>query len=185
MELRDYLPDSWTIEDEYDSMPHEIHAELIDGIILLFEMPTIEHNDAAGEICLQLKLYLRGKHCRALYDTRVQLDKAKSDVLRPDVMLVCDRSKIHLRRVIGVPDLIVEVLSPSNHKHDTHTKRDIYQHAGVPEYWMVDTRNKYVEVLILRDGYYVPTVYHAADSIKVSVLDDCVIELEYVFPDDD
>ncbi|GHU75216.1 hypothetical protein AGMMS49992_18730 [Clostridia bacterium] len=170
-----------SIEEEYENLPDSIRAELIGQRIVMLDFATISHNNTAGEIYSKLKGYLNGKKCRALFDVPIQLDSDKPDTLRPDIAVVCDPSKIHDRRIVGVPDMIVEVLSPSNAGHDRKFKRRVYEKAGVAEYWIVDTKSRRIDVLLLKDGAYVPTTYTRAQSIKVSTLDDCVIDLTYAF----
>ena len=97
-------------------------------------------------------------------------------------MIVCDRDKIQTDGVHGAPDLVVEVLSPSTRRHDKLVKHSLYEKAGVKEYWIVDPEKKMVLVHLLEDGRYPsPEVYTAKDTVKVSVLEDCTIDLAEVF----
>jgi len=70
-------------------------------------------------------------------------------------MVVCDRSKIKPNGVHGAPDLIVEILSPSTASNDRGHKKDIYEKCGIPEYWIISSKEKSVEVYLLRNGRYV------------------------------
>ncbi|GHU67584.1 hypothetical protein FACS1894184_07690 [Clostridia bacterium] len=179
MAERNFAKDPWTIEDDYMELSDEVKAELVDGQIMLLDFPTGEHYDAAGEIYSQIKRYLRGKRCRVFQDFRVRLGV---DIYRPDVSLICDRNKYQRRLIDGAPDLIVEVLSPSNRSYDLIHKRRVYLSAGVSEYWIVDLVRCVVTVSTLSNGAYVSTLYGPEDTVKISVLDDCIIELAYVFP---
>lgn len=102
----------------------------------------------------------------------------------PDVTVVCDPQKLDSVGCKGAPDLIAEVLSPSNRRHDRFTKFNLYQRAGVREYWIVDPDDKSVQVFLLEEGRYTLKDYGGEkDTVKVNILEDCVIDLSLVFPE--
>ena len=103
-------------------------------------------------------------------------------VVEPDVSVVCDRSKIDKRGCKGAPDLIVEILSPPTRRHDRLVKLNLYQRAGVWEYWIADPDNESVQVFTLESGALkIREDYGREDIAKVNVLDGCFIELNKVF----
>ena len=76
-----------------------------------------------------------------------------------------------------------EVLSPSTQRHDRLTKYNLYERAGVPEYWIVSPEERTVQVSTLVDGRYrVQELYTAEAVAKVNTLSGCFIELSKVFP---
>ena len=79
--------------------------------------------------------------------------------------------------------MVIEVLSPSSHRHDQLVKLNLYQQAGVREYWIVDPENRIVRVMLLSDtGFLQPhEIYQQGDIAKVTVLEGCFIELGKVF----
>ncbi|GHU65349.1 hypothetical protein FACS1894184_00980 [Clostridia bacterium] len=171
-----------TPEERFDALPEGARAELIRGKIVMMGSPTGEHQDAAGAIYAQLWQYLRGKRCHVYSEFDVKPNTKRQNIYRPDVTVLCDPSKYTSARIIGAPDMVVEVLSPSSVGNDAITKRASYEEAGIPEYWIVNIIERVVHVLLLVNGKYEPTTYKATDSIKLTVLDDCVIDLTYVFP---
>ena len=103
-------------------------------------------------------------------------------MVEPDVSVVCDRSKIDKRGCKGAPDLIVESLSPPTRRHDRLVKLNLYQRAGVWEYWIADPDNESVQVFTLDSGALkLREDYGREDVAKVNVLDGCFIELSKVF----
>jgi Uma2 family endonuclease len=102
-------------------------------------------------------------------------------VVEPDLVVVCDKSKIDKQGCNGAPDLVIEILSPSNSRHDRIVKFQKYLAAGVREYWVVDPDNKGVEVHVLQDGGYRTMVYDETAEAPVGVLPGCVIKLAGVF----
>lgn len=129
-------------------------TERIEGkTYLMSPQPRMKHIFIAVHIFNVFDHYLKGKACTAIPDgADVHLDH--QNVYVPDVMIVCDRSKIHDNGVFGAPDLVVEVLSPSTRKHDRGAKMRHYATAGVREYWIVDPLAESVEVYKNHGGIF-------------------------------
>ncbi len=165
---------------DYLTWPHDIRYELIDGqAYLMAPAPSLDHQDIAGEIYFQLRQALDGKPCRPyISPVDVRLPKGNEDdaeidtVVQPDVLVVCDPSKLERRGVRGAPDFVVEVLSPSSAFHDHQRKREVYERAGVREYWLVDPVERTVLVYLLDDRgkYGKPEVYELAGETEIQVL---------------
>jgi Uma2 family endonuclease len=102
--------------------------------------------------------------------------------VEPDIVVICDRSKIDKQGCKGAPDMVVEILSPSTIRHDRVVKFQKYLAAGVREYWAADPDARAVEVHLLRDGAYHTMVYDETAEAPVSVLPGCVVRLSEVFP---
>ena len=162
--------------------------EIIDGEAVKMESPSTAHQWVSAELCGQLYTYLRGKKCRAFaapFDVRLfekdgDLPEDVRTVVQPDISVICDLSKIDSHGCKGAPDLVIEILSPSTSRMDRFIKFDLYQRAGVREYWIVDPDTKTVQVHTLEEGhYYAPQVF--TETVKAGVLEDCVIDLKDVF----
>ena len=135
--------------DEFDEMPMYPRTEVIDGEIITMEAPLFVHQDAVAEFLIQTKSFIQENKgmCKAMISPlAVQpIKEDKKNVVQPDFLVVCDSEKLEDgRHVIGAPDWIVEVLSPSTRKTDMVKKRDLYKAAGVREYWMVDLEGECV-----------------------------------------
>lgn len=132
----------------------ELWDELVDGkVVLMSPRPAVNHNTVAGNIYHIFRKYLAGKRCRAFADG-TDLYLTKKDRFVPDMMVVCDRSKIKALGVYGAPDLVVEVLSPTSLKRDRIYKKAVYEKCGVREYWIANPIDKSVEVYRLADGKF-------------------------------
>lgn len=165
--------------------------ELYNGQPVALASPSDVHQRISMALSAQFYNYLEGKKCSAFaapFDVRLFEDKGDSPedvdiVLQPDLMVVCDESKLDRHGVHGAPDLVIEILSPGSARYDKLVKYSLYQRAGVREYWLVDPATRTVCVYVLEDGsYHAATVYSADLSVPVSVLDDCNIDLSKVFP---
>ena len=104
-------------------------------------------------------------------------------VVQPDLVVICDHSKLSGTGCVGAPDMVIEILSPSTARNDRTLKFDIYRRSGVREYWIVDPDTKTVSVHVLKSGEYVTRAYTDADSVAVHVLEGCTINLADVFED--
>ena len=167
-------------------------AELIDGeVFLMAPSPSRGHQRISFEICRQLGNYLEGKRCQAYsapFDVRLferdgDTPEDVDTVVEPDIIAVCDPSKLDDRGCKGAPDMVMEILSPSTQRHDRLVKLGLYQRAGVREYWIVNPEDQTVQVMLLdNDGILqLNEVYDRRGVAKVNVLDGCFIELEKVF----
>ena len=171
---------------DYYSWDDSERWELIEGVpYAMSPAPTWKHQLISSNIHGQIWQYLRGKNCSAFsspIDVRLNADTDDNNVVQPDIIVVCDKSKLEdSRACIGAPDMVVEVLSPSTEKHDRLTKFKLYLNAGVREYWIVDPESKMVQVNILNSGKYTISAYGETDSIPVHVLDGCIVDLAEVF----
>jgi Uma2 family endonuclease len=144
------------------------------------------------ELSAQLHAYLKGKKCKVYpapfgvrpFEQEGDDPEDVDTLVEPDICVVCDPSKLDDMGCKGAPDLVIEVLSPSTIRHDRFTKFNLYQRAGVREYWIVDPAGKSIQVFILEDGRYTAKDFGVAgDTLKVNVLEDCVIDLSPVFPE--
>jgi len=111
-------------------------------------------------------------------------DEDIKNVFEPDITVVCDQSKIDKQGCKGIPDLIIEIISPSSIKHDRVTKFNQYEKAGVLEYWIVEPEGKLVSVFLLQSNgrYGRPEIYTEEETINVSIFPDLTVDLNAVFP---
>ena len=167
--------------------------EIINGEAVMMSPPTRIHQKILMELSRQLANFLEGKKCE-VYPAPFAVRPFEKDgdspedvdtMVEPDISVVCDHSKLDKHGCKGAPDLVVEVISPSTQRHDRLVKLDLYQRAGVREYWIVSPEEKSVQVFLLEGNALHPhEVYSEKDIAKVNVLDGCFIELSKVFPAD-
>ena len=166
-------------------------AEIINGeVFMMSPPPSRAHQGISGELFAQLHTYLKGKRCE-VYAAPFAVRPFEQDgdspedvdtMVEPDITIVCDPSKLDDMGCKGAPDMVVEILSPSTRRHDRMTKFNLYQRAGVREYWIVDPANKDVQSFVLEDGRYSAKEFGTAgDKMKVNILENCVIDLSEVF----
>lgn len=175
---------------DYLSWDEGERIELIDGEIYnMSPAPSRRHQQVLRELSTAFSVYLQGKECEvffAPFDVRLLAENKQDDdvknVVQPDLSLIYDLEKLDDTGCNGVPDMIIEVLSPSSVKLDRWMKYQLYEKAGVKEYWLVDPNNESVEVhLLVGEHYQFQGVFTKEDTVSVNVLNDLRINLEAIF----
>jgi len=159
------VPRRYTYPDLAGFPDDHLRRELIDGELIVNAAPATRHQSAVAAILVALFNYAKasgGKALCAPYDVVLALD----NVVEPDVLFV---RADHLDRLgdkflEGLPDLVIEVSSPSTRRLELVRKREIYQRFGVPEYWYVDLELDRVEMYTLEEGRYPAPAIKYADG---------------------
>jgi len=160
--------------------------ELIEGVpYAMSPSPSPIHQSIVTELLFRLRSHLEGKPCKLFtspFDVRLNADREDNTIVQPDLVVICDSSKIDNKGCKGAPDLVIEVLSPSTARNDRIIKFQQYQKAGVREYWIVDPEAQSIQACTLNEnGFYVTLVYYDTDIAPVSVLPGCLIHLQEIF----
>jgi Uma2 family endonuclease len=159
--------------------------EIMDGEAYAMSAPNTRHQTIHRELFGQFFIFLQGKTCQlfsAPLDVRLFYAEDESDdtVVQPDIVVICDKAKIGPEGCRGAPDLVVEILSPSNTAIEMEQKRKLYHEAGVREYWVIDGENNGLNVYLFQKEVIVKT-YKETDTVAVSILPGLNIALEQVF----
>ena len=139
---------------DYCSWPDDERWELIDGVAYaMAAAPSISHQKVVGRLYSRLERALVAGACEPfIAPTAIRL--SDTDVVEPDILVVCDPAKVKASHVEGAPDLIVEVLSPGTAARDLRPKKALYERAGVKEYVVVDPLEHYAIRFVLIDDTY-------------------------------
>lgn len=159
---------------DYWSLPEGERAELIDGELWDFAAPSRAHQEIIMELSGGLRDYIAGKGgSRKVYPApfAVNLFADDSTFVEPDVSVVCDRGKLSERGCEGAPDFIAEVVSPSRTGLDYVTKLNLYQEAGVREYWVCDPTRGRTFVYRFDKDDAAPAVYPFSQPVPSSVFE--------------
>ncbi len=185
---------------DYLKWPDEERWELIYGEAWdMSPAPNRKHQKIAIKLSYQIEDYLKDRDCVvyiAPFDVRLpenEKDNAKKDndnetdtVVQPDLLVVCDKSKLDDAGCKGAPDWIIEILSPSTAVKDLNNKYQLYEAKGVKEYWIIDPSNNYLTVYLLdvSGKYFRSGVYSSDSKVSSSTLPELTIDLSPVFADD-
>ena len=166
-------------------------VELIKGkIFRMSPAPNNNHQIISSNLHGEFYFYFRNKKCRlyhAPFDVKLPIKNKNADeeihtVVQPDICIVCDLEKLDKRGCLGAPDLIVEISSKSTAQKDLTYKYEIYEQAGVKEYWIVKTEDQTLLIYTLVDGVYQPSKLFAKDEIvSPSLFEDFTLDLSEVF----
>ena len=167
------------------------NTELIDGTPYMMAPPSRRHQRILFALARQIADFLEDKPCEIyVAPFAVRLFEKKNDrpedvdtLVEPDISVICDSDKLDDYGCKGAPDFIIEILSPSSKSHDRIVKYNLYQKAGVREYWIVDPEKEYILPFVLQDGVYIASDVEIKqeDQMPVKVLNGCVIDLKKVF----
>lgn len=173
----------YTLADYY-ALPDDRRVELIDGVIYDMSSPESIHQILITSIWKDLFNYIsdrKGNCLPMIAPLDVQLDRDDRTMVQPDVLVVCDRSKVVRRCVYGAPDFVVEILSPSTWEKDMYVKLGKYESAGVREYWIVDPKKKRVLVYDFEHTDF-PALYTFTDQIPVGIFDgECKVDFASIY----
>jgi len=171
--------------------PEDKRWELIDGVPYAMASPSRIHQKISVRLTRKFDEYLEDKTCEvyhAPFDVLPNADKDKKDeeiddiLVQPDLLVVCDLDKLaDGKSVKGAPDLVIEILSPSDRKRERFKKYQIYCDANVPEIWFIDPQDNVIETFILMDGNYIAGLYGAEDAVPVSILPGFEINMKDIF----
>ena len=160
--------------------------ELIDGVAYAMAAPNFTHQRIVTMLTGEFYNFLKGKTCQVIaspFDVRPFYEEDGSDdtVVQPDIVVVCDPQKIGEEGCRGAPDLVVEILSPSNTAIEMERKLKLYRKAQVREYWIVDPKNKHISIYLLRDGEYILRTCGMEETARPEVLPGLEIPLSEIF----
>lgn len=171
-----------TIDDLEDFPDNGNRREIITGE--LFETPSSApiHQILVGRLAVAMSNHVDRQELGYVIQGPVDVELSRHDITEPDIVFVSNDqvARIQARCIVGPPDLVVEVTSPSSRRTDVVRKRALYARSGIPEYWIVDPERRSIEVLRLVDGVYEPL--SAAEGRHRSIeLDGLVIDAAELF----
>ena len=171
----------YTIEDVL-SLPDGERAELIDGQMYMMSSPGYRRQRLVGRAYLEISNYIegRGGKCIPMLSPFAVFLADETDYVEPDLLVVCDPSKLDEKGCHGAPDWVMEVVSPSSRRLDYFIKLFKYRAEGVREYWIVDPLKERVMVYRFSpdEDKEDVDVYSLKDTVPVGVFDDLEIRFE-------
>lgn len=169
--------------DDYLALGDDVRAELIAGELYMTPSPTPGHQAIAGNLYLHLRRAIEAGAGGVAYLAPLDVHLPSGDVVQPDVLWIADaRREIVQDWIRGVPDLLVEIVSPRHAERDRIVKRDLYARNGVPEYWVLDGAARTLERLVLDGAAYAAAGYYTtSDTLVCNRLAEVPIAIRDVF----
>jgi len=175
-------PRRWTYAD-YCGIPADRNRhELIDGRHYVNPAPSPYHQAVSGLLLFELMLRVQKKGIGRVFVAPIDVHLGRGTLVQPDLVVLRPRngSIVGGKKLTGVPDLLVEVLSPSTRRYDRTQKRRRYERAGVRELWLVDPESRRIDQLVMRGGRYGQPIL-CTDRIRMRILRGIEIDLAQIW----
>ncbi len=173
----------WTYDD-YAALPYDgKRYEIIDGVLYMAPSPMEWHQRAATRLTTYLTTYVEFTGLGRVYAT-FDVVLTPKNVVQPDILVILNNNltRITDSRIVGGPDLAVEIASPSTTKLDRSKKYDLYAQAGVTEYWIIEPKKYTVEVLTLQESTYsLIGIFSGDDLLPSQVIPDFPVPVRKIF----
>jgi Uma2 family endonuclease len=173
--------------EEFQTLPRDgsKRFELIEGEVFMTPSPNTSHQRAVGRLFRMLSDFVEEHGLGEVFIAPYDIVFSKWTALEPDLLFIRKEraSIITDANVQGTPDLVIEILSPSNKAYDRETKFRAYEKAGVSELWYFDPEDGTAEILDLgSDSRYVLTAkLSGSDAIVSTALPELSLTLAEVF----
>jgi Uma2 family endonuclease len=174
----------WTYAD-YAAIPEDGNRyEVVNGVLYMAPAPSLGHQGIALEIAAYLRDGLQMTGLGRVFIAPADVELSYNNIVQPDVFVVLNEHLDRLAgsRLIGAPDLAIEIASPSTARHDLREKQDAYARAGVSEYWVVTPGEQVVELLVLENGLYSSLgVFHGQAVLPSRIVPNMSVRVEQFF----
>lgn len=165
-------------------------VELIKGKLYpMSPAPRRAHQLAVSHLLVDISNSLGDQRCQiytAPFDVRLPIrNERKPDqlytVVQPDICVVCNLSKLDDDGCLGAPDWVIEITSPRTAKNDFSEKFDLYEESGVREYWIIQPKEKAVNVYALENGKYALVDVYESGEIPSRIFPDLIVSHDRIF----
>lgn len=179
MSLAPPKPDKKYSYADYLQWPDEERWEIINGVPYdISPAPSRKHQEISGELFFQIRSFFKDRSCRvfaAPFDVRLpqgdEKDEDITNVVQPDLSIICDLDKLDERGCKGTPTVVIEIISPSSAKKELNEKFNLYERSAIPEYWVVfPGLNVIVLYSLDNEGKYQKIGEYAANQVLTSPL---------------
>jgi len=169
--MTDLLTEQWTYE-KYLTLPDDgKRYELIEGELFVTPAPGSGHQFSSLQLTVTFHEFVKKNQLGVVYYAPYEVHLPdQTRVVQPDILFIRAENAptAHDPYFVGVPDLVVEIISPGSNRTDRYVKFGVYESAGVPEYWIVDPKGKSVTIYVLKDGEYEEWIQAVGDEMITS-----------------
>ncbi|MBK9736419.1 MAG: Uma2 family endonuclease [Saprospiraceae bacterium] len=175
---------------DYLKLEFEEMVEIIRGkIFRMSPAPRTNHQTISSNLHYRLRQQLENKICKVFHapiDIVLPIENKKRNksttVVQPDLCVICNPKIIEEKAVFGTPDFVIEIIGGKQVKKDTQIKFDLYEEAGVGEYWIVFVDMRFVEVFILEHGKFQRlNTFSEDDIVPIKTLPGLEISIDDIF----
>jgi Uma2 family endonuclease len=144
-------------KEDYERLPEGAPYQLIGGELIMSPSPTFFHQEIVANILEKLRPFVRKNGLGQLALSPLDVHLTEEDIYQPDLIFIRKENLTRIEphdRIHFVPDLAIEVLSPSTAYYDYSHKKKVYAERGVKEYWIVDPQDKTIEIMVNDNGMF-------------------------------
>lgn len=175
---------SWTYED-YAALPDDGRRyEIVNGVLVMAPAPDLDHQSIVVRLSHYLFMHVELAGLGRVLPGPVDVELGPKNVYQPDLVVVLNAhlDRVAEKKIIGAPDLVVEIASPSTAAYDRLTKNERYARAGITEYWIVKPLRRTIEVLVLENGEYRSLgVFSEQATLPSQILPELPVRVEQFF----
>lgn len=133
---------------DYDLLPEGAPYQLIGGKLIMTPAPVPNHQKISRNLEFIILTWLKQNDFGEVYDSPIDVELNETTIVQPDLLII-KKERLDIikeKRIVGAPDVVIEILSFENAYYDLRKKFKIYENAGIPEYWIVDPEIKSIEI---------------------------------------
>lgn len=161
--------------------------EYIDGVVFMSPSPSTMHQRISGRLHAQLFHLLDGSDCEvfhAPFDVELKNEHMEgTKIVIPDLSVICDKKGFNENKYVGIPSLIIEIISPSNQSHDLVFKLNLYMQYGVKEYWIVNPLLNTIQQYVLdeKNEFKLQDIAKDEGTVISTIVTGFSVDVEKVF----
>ncbi len=173
--------------DDYMALPEGAPFELLNGKLTYMPSPKDPHQNASGNLFGSLLFHVKSHKLGIVRHAPLDVHLNNTNIVQPDILFLSnDRKDRRKDWIYGAPDLMVEIISKGTEKKDRKTKFWLYEQHGVLEYWLVDTKQRSVEVYVSTHGKFAPKIlFKEGDTLVASIVPGFSIPVAAIFESDE
>lgn len=175
---------NWTYND-YVAFSHEgKRYEIAEGVLLFTPSSPGSHQDTIGEIFFHLRSHVKLAGLGLVIQAPFVVELSAKDVFQPDIFVVMNAhlDRVQEDKIVGAPDLVVEVSTSATAAFDRLTRYDTYEYAGVLEYWIVSLERRTVEIFVLEgDEYRSLGIFHGEQKVPSRLISWLSVRVDQFF----
>lgn len=141
---------------DYYVITDDKRYEVMEGVLMMVPAPNTFHQKISGKIEFILRQFVIDNDLGEVFYAPTDVVLSDDVVVQPDILFISKERAgiIEEQSIMGAPDIVVEIISPSSSFNDSVRKRELYQRFGVKEYWLVFPEEKAIEIMTIENGIY-------------------------------